>query len=150
MTPDPPPHVLREFSAQARRSYPYECCGVWLFDLIQQQHRWHPLSNRSSSPRDSFVFDTVEWLSLLDAQKRGEWKLLGSGHSHPDSAPLPSSRDLEQMLWEGRPAYPGLCWMICSVFEKRKSVEIAVYQWDESCMIFSCTMRQSLTPPCAK
>lgn len=87
--------LLREVAL----AYPLEACGA-LLGSGGRVVGVHPLPNRAPDPGNSFTIDPVELEPLLRREADGGLPVLGFYHSHPDSEPVPSTRDLA-VAWSG-------------------------------------------------
>ena len=107
---------LKDIADAAENAYPRECCGLLAghtdelgSHLITRVVLSRNLS--SGDTRDSFEVDPKVRFNLmrtLEQASNGE-TIVGHYHSHPDSSPVPSSRDLA-MAYE-----PSLVWVIVAV-----------------------------------
>jgi proteasome lid subunit RPN8/RPN11 len=86
--------VLDEVGAHARLAVPHECCGLLLgtsheiLDAVRSP-------NLADDPTRRFLIDpAVHFDARRRARDRG-LVLVGFYHSHPNSAPVPSTADLE-------------------------------------------------------
>ena len=95
LTPVARAQLLREVTL----AYPLEACGA-LLGTRDRVVGLHPLANRASDPRDAFAIDAAELEPLLRREADGGGAVLGFYHSHPDSEPVPSTRDLN-VAWPG-------------------------------------------------
>ncbi|MFQ5529318.1 MAG: Mov34/MPN/PAD-1 family protein [Gemmatimonadota bacterium] len=87
----------RRMLLDAARAYPSEACGA-LLGHGNRVSRVHPLPNRASEPRRSFAIEPRDLEPLLTREAEGGLPVIGFYHSHPDSEPRPSMRDLELAL----------------------------------------------------
>ena len=110
--PDAALEVLR---AEARASYPHECCGALLGRIpgdgaaAWQVVRTVPLANTWQGERERrYLIGTDALLNVeLEAEREG-LELIGFYHSHPDHAPMPSAFDREH-------AWPWYTYVIVAV-----------------------------------
>ncbi len=114
LTPTARARLLHE----ASQAYPAEACGA-LLGSADCVVGLHPLTNRALNPRDSFEIDPVELEPLLRGEADGGLPLLGFYHSHPNSGPIPSTRDLDE-------AWPGYWYVIVGV---RRGVAGTLRAW---------------------
>ena len=91
--------VLADLEAHARAESPRECCGLLLGTpgRVVASHRARNLSDDANR----FLLDPRAHIEALRAARSGGPDVVGFYHSHPHSAPVPSSRDLAES------AYPG-------------------------------------------
>ena len=107
---------LKDITDAAENAYPRECCGLLAghTDEIGDRLITRVVLSRnlsSGDTRDSFEVDPKVRFNLmrnLEQAGNGE-TIVGHFHSHPDSPPVPSSRDLA-MAYE-----PDLVWVIVAV-----------------------------------
>jgi len=91
----------------AAREYPQEACGA-LLGSADRVVEVHPLPNRAPHPRVSFAIEPCDLEPLLTAEAGGGLAVIGFYHSHPDSEPRPSKRDLAAAL-------PGYWYLVVGV-----------------------------------
>ena len=108
-----PRPVLAEIFAAAEAAYPEECCGLLVGRNDEAGYR---VSRAEASPnvaegdrRKSFLVDAKVHFDLMRGLKGGPERILGSYHSHPDHAPLPSEQDRQSVY------YPEHIWLIVGV-----------------------------------
>lgn len=89
-----PHRVARIIVDDARAQVPNEACGLIAGDGKTIQSAI-PLSNAAPSKRSSFTFEPNEQLSALKRLDAENLVWMGVYHSHPNSAAIPSSADLE-------------------------------------------------------
>jgi proteasome lid subunit RPN8/RPN11 len=88
---------------EAKRSYPYECCGILLGNVLEG-HRVVTMTltcenMRVDSPADRYSINPEQVIAALKlARNRGE-NIIGFYHSHPDHTPNYSSTDLKEAHW---------------------------------------------------
>jgi proteasome lid subunit RPN8/RPN11 len=88
---------------EAKRSYPHECCGILLGNLVDG-HRLITMTltcenMRMDSPADRYSINPEQVIAALKlARNRGE-NIIGFYHSHPDHSPQYSSTDLAEAHW---------------------------------------------------
>ncbi len=95
-------------------TYPYECCGVLLGqigddDVKQVQAIARCQNQRSDSPHNRYGIDPRELVRIQrEAHERGR-DIVGFYHSHPDHPARWSATDLAEAHW------PGCSYVITSV-----------------------------------
>ena len=88
---------------EAERSYPHECCGVILGNLVDV-HRvvtlTVPCENmRRDTPASRYSINPEQVIAAVKlARRRGE-SIIGFYHSHPDHPARYSATDLEEAHW---------------------------------------------------
>jgi proteasome lid subunit RPN8/RPN11 len=91
---------LKQIYAQAKETYPHECCGFLLggFDdvLVRQVRR---ATNQNTDRTDRFIISAAEYAQTQFAADGAGLEIIGVYHSHPDWPPIPSQTDMES-AWE--------------------------------------------------
>ena len=107
-TVEVPRALLGELARQARREAPREVCGWLVGRKPGAVSGARPVPNAAPDPEREFVMEPQAQLDALRSFRRAGLALLGTYHSHPRSAPVPSERDAALAL------YPGLVHLIVS------------------------------------
>jgi [CysO sulfur-carrier protein]-S-L-cysteine hydrolase len=97
-----PVSIYDDLVAQARSEVPVECCGLLAgrlpaFDSKPARakvERRYPLVNELQSPREFLSESRSMFDAMRDMERRG-LEVLAVYHSHPQSPPTPSRKDLE-------------------------------------------------------
>jgi len=92
-----PKHVYGEMIAYCASQLPHEACGILIGEIVEDAasiHSFSPLLNVDSNPRHRFTIDQAEWTRHLFRLAAKSKSIIGLVHSHPSSAPTPSSADL--------------------------------------------------------
>ncbi|WP_206922547.1 M67 family metallopeptidase [Alicyclobacillus suci] len=102
-----------ELKIQARKTYPYECCGILggTNGLINTVY-W--INNIHYNPYINFLMEPYELLSALKEFSKKQLVWRGVVHSHPLSAAIPSQEDLEFIP----NLSPGMTYLIYSLSER--------------------------------
>ncbi len=111
--------VLEKMVQHARREYPLECCGLLRGrpPRIEQVVAVHNLRESQYE-----FFASPEALFRFFKSLRGtEDRLMGIYHSHPQSAAVPSQRDLEECF------YPEASYWIVSL--QNETPDIRSFRW---------------------
>lgn len=126
-----PRAVLDDIRAHALEAYPEECCGFLIgredgeVRVVTQGHR-----ARNVHPEMREVRYTIEPRDVLqvDREFRGEERLLGFYHSHPEHPARPSAFDLTR-------AWP---WYVYSILEVRgrEPADLTAWRLDEERRVF--------------
>lgn len=103
------PDHLRKIIAHCQKEAPNEACG-FLPGRIGVVHRVVPMTNLEPTPV-SYLMDPKEQLDVFNGMDEREEELVAIYHSHPDSAPIPSQKDIDMA------AYPDSLYMILSLAE---------------------------------
>ncbi|MFC0470033.1 M67 family metallopeptidase [Halalkalibacter kiskunsagensis] len=88
-----PASYYKEIVEHGKLNLPYEVCGLLAGIKDKVQSVW-PLENEIKSDRRFFVGEKKIEETIKLIEKQGE-KILAVFHSHPTTAPLPSSYDIE-------------------------------------------------------
>ena len=111
----------------ASEEYPAECCGL-LTEGADGIHV-HPCENIQDSlhakdpesyPRDSRIAYYIDPQRLFDVVRQAEaagGRLLGIYHSHVDTEAYFSDEDKQRAMAWDEPAYPGVAYVVFSVYE---------------------------------
>jgi proteasome lid subunit RPN8/RPN11 len=128
----PAPEILAQITEHTQMGYPAEVCGAWYQtpDGITQIKR---LTNILSYPAyyNGFYADPIELLDLLEAEDLKQIRLRGFYHSHPDTEPLLSDRDITSATHHNRPFFPNLAWLIVSIAPSM-ATQFALFQYVSS------------------
>ena len=124
-----PSELLRECFAHAQECYPEEACGFITGNSGENGsfttvHRMENIMNRlhkqdpDSYPRnarDGYMIDPYSQLKLERKLKQRGEAIHVIYHSHPDVGAYFSEKDEEDALWNGRPRYPGVRFLVCGI-----------------------------------
>ncbi|MEX2273502.1 MAG: M67 family metallopeptidase [Vicinamibacterales bacterium] len=95
------PDAIRDaLIAHAEREAPHECCGL-LIGKGNTVREAHPARNKMASQTRFQINPADHFVAIRKARAAG-LEVIGAYHSHPDSAALPSARDLAEAS-EGAP-----------------------------------------------
>jgi len=95
--------VVAAIAAHARRESPRECCGLLVGTALEVQEAV-ATGNVAAEPHRLYQVSPADHFSLIrrcrDAPSRGSQsaEIIGVYHSHPRSAPVPSSTDRRDAL----------------------------------------------------
>ena len=97
-----PRSIFDDLVAQALREVPAECCGLLAGPpptpgsqpARARVERRYPLINELQSPREFLSESRSMFDAMRDMERRG-FEVLAVYHSHPQSPPTPSRKDLE-------------------------------------------------------
>ena len=104
-----PTETLSVISRHAEKTYPQECCGLVVQDSTGKLCA-RPGQNLSAQ-RDAFELDPG---TILET-RRNEEVITGLYHSHCDGPAFLSRRDLDALIFDGKPGWPGVDVFIASV-----------------------------------
>ena len=98
------PHAIFEsLIAHARAELPAECCGILAGSLengVGRVTELYPLVNALASPTE-YESEPRSMLGAHKAMRASGTEILAVYHSHPNSDPIPSKRDMERSYGEG-------------------------------------------------
>ena len=115
-----PEAVKRQMLAHSS-SRDVEVCGL-LSGKGNSVRRYYPVENIADQPDRSFYMSPQGQLDAFKAMDDRNESLVGIFHSHPCSAALPSSSDLELA------AYPGVINFIVSLRDDPEKLESFLYE----------------------
>ncbi len=89
----------------AEQTYPQECCGVLLGEIVEDERRVGSVVScrnaRFDSAQNHYEIDPAELVRIQrEARERG-LEIVGFYHSHPDHLAMWSPTDLEEAHWIG-------------------------------------------------
>lgn len=102
-----PRRVVIALLHEAQRFPDREICG--LIAQREQSLRLIPIRNAAAEPRRLFDMDERELIDAMKSMRANGESLFAIYHSHPESAPEPSGRDIE------RAGYPDALHLIVSL-----------------------------------
>ena len=145
-----PPEYLEKIRMQAQRNYPNETCGILIgprerkrevtgiYPCRNVQDKYHA-QDPVSFPRDSrtaYFIDPRDLLRIQREAREKECEIRVIYHSHVEAGAYFSEEDQRIALLEGKPAHPGVSYLVVSVKE-RKAGEASLFVWDENRKEFS-------------
>ncbi len=92
-----PPQIEAAVIAHARFTFPEEACGLFAFDAAGALRMAYCLTNVERS-QYRFTVDPNEHYRAWRHAERNGWEIGGAFHSHPFTAPYPSSTDIAGAL----------------------------------------------------
>jgi proteasome lid subunit RPN8/RPN11 len=111
------PDVLNEIRAHGEATYPEECCGFLLGEMIPEGNRVvaiQRVENRQQENRERRYVITPADYNAADRTARAQGlDIVGIYHSHPDHPARPSATDLAEAT------FPGYTYVIVSVQQGR-------------------------------
>lgn len=88
---------------EAERSYPHECCGILLGNLLNKERvvtLTVPCENaRMDAPGNRYSIHPEQVIAALKLARSRAESIIGFYHSHPDHPAKWSSTDLEEAHW---------------------------------------------------
>ncbi len=102
-----PKTIYQEMINHALREAPLECCGI-LAGKGRTVHRIYGMRNADGS-RTSYLVPPEEQLEVLREMDKEHLEMVAIYHSHPDTIPFPSERDVRLAF------YPDVAYIIVSL-----------------------------------
>jgi proteasome lid subunit RPN8/RPN11 len=116
-----PPSTVQDILCYSEVEYPFEAYGV----VVRSQNGDIALlPGEDNTQQNSY---TMSAHLILKARRQGE--IIAFYHSHPNGCASPSAADLATMTLDDRPSWPGVSWLILSVYGGR-CVDIRSYVWN--------------------
>jgi proteasome lid subunit RPN8/RPN11 len=119
------PRLLDAIARHAEQTYPEECCGILLGQVVDGERvitRLAPIENGWDGDERGhrFLIGPQDVLKAERQARRDGLDVLGFYHSHPDSPARPSAFDREH-------AWPWYSYLIAAV-ERRRCGEVRAWQ----------------------
>ena len=139
-----PPEYFQKIRFQSERDYPNEACGILvgpkdrkelvtgIYPCQNVQDQYHT-QDPVSFPRTARTAYFIDPRDLLRIQKEAREKHCETRviyHSHVDAGAYFSEEDQRVATSEGRPAYPGVVYLVLSV-RNGKTGEMTLFHWSE-------------------
>ena len=111
-----PHHLLHRIYRHAEETYPHECAGFLLGNVVAGTRRIvcdvEAVRNSDADEgfSDRYQIDTADYLRVDRQARLTGWNILGCYHSHTDGKPVPSMIDLAC-------AWPWYTYLIVSVYQ---------------------------------
>ncbi|MPZ18591.1 MAG: hypothetical protein GEV06_11860 [Luteitalea sp.] len=113
--------VIERITEHARAEWPNECCGL-ILGTDERIDEAVPARNlQASSSR--FLVDPADHLAAVRRARATGRRVVGAYHSHPNTPPVPSPRDLEEA------SYTEFVYLICGPVWQHDQGPIAVRAW---------------------
>ena len=144
-----PSEDLQKICLQAEKDYPNETCGVLIGPIIDKKkvtriypcrnvqddyHREDPVSFPRTA-RTAYFIDPNDLLRIQKEARQKNCEMRIIYHSHVDAGAYFSEEDQRIALSEGKPAYPGVSYIVISVKQGRAG-EAALFDWEEKTKSF--------------
>jgi proteasome lid subunit RPN8/RPN11 len=142
--------AMAAMRAHAEDAFPEECCGAlfatqdgqMLRRMTNIQGALHA-ADPATHPRDArtaYQMDPRELFEVNRDADRPGWRILHFYHSHPSHGAYFSPTDRARALWgdptaDPEPAYPGVAYMVLSVYE-RVVRDVKAYAWNDDARDF--------------
>jgi proteasome lid subunit RPN8/RPN11 len=144
-----PRDFIDQIRRQAEKDYPRETCGILvgpqnekekvtaIYPCRNVQDEYHTLDpvNFPRTAETAYFIDPKDLLRIQREarEKQGEMRVIY--HSHVNAGAYFSEEDQRIALAEGKPAYPGVSYIVISVREG-KAGEGSLFHWDERSSAF--------------
>ncbi len=135
------PNTLDQICSHAKTEFPDECCGVILQtdsqefvrpcrNIQNEMHKEDPITY----PRDARTAYLMHPDDLISIHKEVDTKnrpIKAFYHSHPNHEAYFSEKDKKDAMAWGEPTYPGVSYLVISIYEDNIRV-IKAFEWDET------------------
>ena len=124
--------------AHAMKKFPNECCGAILTDgtiiKFTNVQDANSIDDLSESPRDAstaYLVDSGNLFKVDKKHRQGMLKVLY--HSHPNEKAYFSPKDKSDAMWDERPNYPDVIYVVISLYGKTENdiKDLKAYTWIE-------------------
>lgn len=133
--------TMDEIREHAKEDFPEECCGVILHTDTQEfvrrcrniQNQMHK-KDPDTYPRDARTAYLMHPDDLFKIHKEAETRhrpIKAFYHSHPNEEAYFSEKDKSDALVWGEPAYPGVVYIVISIYERSIRI-VKAFTWDEN------------------
>lgn len=141
--------ILTDMAEHAIREYPRECVGAIIgneesggndsggndsvirFSNIQDSLHENDPDHFNRNAMTAYFVDPKEVLELNRRVEKEGFRIIGFYHSHPDHEAYFSQEDHSAAVMWGEPVYPGVAYIIISVFGGEVK-NAKVFTWDGS------------------
>lgn len=132
--------TMDEICEHAKADFPEECCGVILRtdtqefvrpcrNIQNQRHKDDP----GTYPRDArtaYIMHPDDLIKIHNESDKHNRPIKAFYHSHPNHEAYFSAKDKSDAMVWGEPAYPGVAYIVISIYED--TIRIAkAFAWDE-------------------
>ena len=132
--------TIDEICEHAKADFPDECCGVILHTASQefvrpcrniqnQMHKDDP-DNFSRDARTAYLMHPDDLIAIHKEAETQDRPIKAFYHSHPNHEAYFSEKDKSDALVWDEPAYPGVAYIVISIYEGTIRVAKA-FAWDE-------------------
>ncbi|MXV77837.1 hypothetical protein F4X73_11575 [Candidatus Poribacteria bacterium] len=140
------PKTLEQIYTHAESVFPDECCGIILHNGTQEYVR--PCRNIQNDlhkddpvayPRDAKTAYVMHPDDLITIHKESETENLpikAFYHSHPNHEAYFSDKDRSDAMWGEDPIYPGVAYLVISIYDATVRV-VKAFTWDDAKSDFS-------------
>ena len=124
-----PSKLLAHCFAHGRETYPREACGVLsgpaaspgaiskahrIANILDALHRRDPEHFRRTA-RTGYVLDPSGYLTVERALEARGHRIKAVYHTHVDVGAYFSAEDRKRALWDGKPIFAGVFFLVCAV-----------------------------------
>ena len=134
------PKTFNEICDHAKKQFPEECCGIILHadtqefvrpcrNIQNEKHREDP----ATYPRDARTAYLMHPDDLIAIHKEAETQhrpIKAFYHSHPNHEAYFSEKDKSDAMMWGEPAYPGVAYLVISIYEDIIRI-VKAFEWHE-------------------
>ena len=139
-----PSEYLEKIRTQAEKDYPNETCGILIGPKdqkervtsiypcrnVQDEYHAQDPANFPRAARTAYFIAPHDLFRIQKEAREKNCEMCVIYHSHVDAGAYFSEEDQRIALSEGRPAYPGVAYLVVSV-RQGKAGEAALFHWEE-------------------
>ena len=137
--------TMDEICAHAKKDFPDECCGVILHtdtqefvrpcrNIQNQKHEEDP-DNFPRDARTAYLMHPNDLIAIHKEAETQDRPFKAFYHSHPNHEAYFSEKDKADALVWGEPAYPGVAYIVISIYESTIRV-VKAFTWDKDASDF--------------
>lgn len=145
-----PRNLLAQCFAHGRETYPHEACGVLsgpadspaavseahrIANILDALHRRDP-EHYPRTARKGYVLDPYGYLKVERALEAKGHRIKAVYHTHIDVGAYFSPEDRKHALWNGKPVFPSVFFLVCGVKNGEPDGAVIAY-FDEQHRAFS-------------
>lgn len=135
------PNTLTQICTHAKTEFPNECCGVILQrdsqefvkpcrNIQDEMHKEDPITYPRDA-RTAYLMHPDDLISIHKETDTENRSIKAFYHSHPNHEAYFSEKDKKDAMAWGEPTYPGVSYLVISIYEDSVRV-IKAFEWDES------------------
>jgi proteasome lid subunit RPN8/RPN11 len=134
------PQTLNDICDHAKEQFPDECCGIILHADSQEfvrpcrniQNDMHK-DDPDAYPRDArtaYIMHPDDLIAIHKEVETQHRQIKAFYHSHPNHEAYFSEKDKSDAMVWGEPAYPGVAYLVISIYEDTIRV-VKAFKWNE-------------------
>lgn len=137
--------TMDKICEHAKETFPEECCGAILSSDSQEhvrpcrniQNQMHK-DDPDTYPRDArtaYIMHPDDLIEIHNEANAEDRPIKAFYHSHPNHEAYFSEKDQSDAIVWGEPAYPGVAYIVISIFEDTIRI-VKAFSWDEETSSF--------------